>query len=100
MTEKTNMGPVTQHLKRVLIQLHVIVLLVAAVQRHLVAAAAGEPTLQPVATRVLDGSRHAARGGELTPVEGVQPLRSFTVDTGGFKLLHGGRRVRRSRVVR
>lgn len=71
LTANINMGPVTQQLKHVLIQLHVIVLLVAAVQRHLVAAAAGEPALQPVGTRVLDGSCHIARGGELTPVEDV-----------------------------
>lgn len=84
MTAKINMGPVTQQLKHVLIQLHVIVLLVAAVQRHLVTAAAREPALKPVRTRVLDGSCYVVRGRELTPVEDVQPLCSFTVDTGGF----------------
>lgn len=94
------MRPVTQQLKHVLIRLHGIVLLVAAVQRHLVAAAAGEPALQPVSTRVLDGSSHGEGGGELTPVEDVQPFRSFTVDTGGFTLLHSGRRGSSSSVVR
>lgn len=100
MTAKINMAPVTQQLKHVLIQLHVIVLLVAAVQRHLVTAGAGEPALQPLATRVLDGSCNVAWGGELTPVEDVQPLRSFTVSTGGFTPLHSGRQVSRLHAVR
>lgn len=98
MTTKINMARVTQQLKHVLIQLHEIVLLVATVQRHLVTAAGGEPALQPLATRVLDGSCNVAWGGELTPVEDVQPLSSFTVGTGGFTPLYSGRRV--SKVAR
>lgn len=67
----------TQQVEHVIILLHVIALLIAAVPQHLVAA--GKPALQPLRAGPPDCDCNVVRGGEFTPVEDVEPVRSFTV---------------------
>lgn len=67
----------TQQVEHVVILLHVIALLVAAVPQHLVAAR--KPALQPLWARPPDRHGNIIRGGEFTPVEDIEPFRSFTV---------------------
>lgn len=64
-------------MKHVVILLHVVVLLVAAVLHHLVAA--GEPVLQPLRAGPPDCNCNVVWGRKFTPVEDVEPLCSFTV---------------------
>lgn len=67
----------TQQVEHIIVLLHVIALLVAAVPQHLVAA--GKSALQPLRAGPPDRHRNVVRGGEFTPVEDVEPFRSFTV---------------------
>lgn len=67
----------TQQVEHVVVLLHVVALLVAAVLLHLVSA--GEPALKPLWTRPPDLHGNIIRGGELTPVEDIQSFSSFTV---------------------
>lgn len=64
-------------MKHVLVFLHVVPLLIAAVPQHLVAA--GEPSLQPFWAGHLDRHSNIVWGGKFTPVEDVEPFCSFTV---------------------
>lgn len=75
----------TQQVEHVVVSLHVIALLVAAVPQHLVAA--GEPALQPLWAGPPDRHGNVVRGGEFTPVEDVEPFCSFTVTQRGFTML-------------
>lgn len=74
---QTRVRASTQQVQHVVILLHVIALLVAAVPQHLVAA--GKPALKPLWAGPPDRCRNIVRGGEFTPVEDVEPFRSFTV---------------------
>ncbi len=67
----------TQQVQHVVILLHVIALLVAAVAQHLVVA--GKPALQPLRAWPPDRRCDIIRGWEFTPVEDLEPLCSFTV---------------------
>ncbi len=89
---QTTVRASTQQVEHVVILLHVIALLVAAVPQHLVAA--GKPALQPLWAGPPDRRCNVVRGGEFTPVEDIEPFRSFTVTqkglyVAGMLVLHG-----------
>lgn len=67
----------TQQMEHVVILLHVVGLLVAAVPQDLVAA--WEPALQPLGAVSPHRGCDVIRGREFAPVKGVEPLGSFAV---------------------
>lgn len=74
---QTTVRASTQQVEHINILLHVVALLIVAVPLHLVAA--GEPALQPLWDGLPYCHGNAVRGVEFTPVEDIEPFRSFTV---------------------
>lgn len=80
---QTTVRASTQQVEHVVILLHVVALLVAAVPQDLVAA--GKPALQPLWAGPPDRHCNVVRGREFTPVEDIEAFHSFAVTQKGLQ---------------